>query len=59
MERDNGVVAAGAASDFDSAWDEPEALIGGGASEKSSSSAPNGAAGGKLRASRDRHGWRL
>ena len=58
VERDNGVVAAGGASDFDTSWDEgPEALMGG-VAEQSSSSAP-ARRGGGLRRGRDRHGWRL
>jgi hypothetical protein len=57
VEKDNGVVAAGAASDFESSWDEPEALMGGAAGQ--SSSAGPAARGSKLKASRDRHGWRL
>ena len=57
VEKDNGVVAAGAASDFESSWDEPEALMGGAAGQ--SSSAEPAARGSKVRPSRDRHGWRL
>ena len=57
VEPDNGVVAAGAASDFESSWDEPEALMGGAAAQ--SSSAGPAASGSKGRPSRDRHGWRL
>ena len=57
MERDNGVVAAGGAtSDFESSWDEPEALMAG--VSATSSSAPAGR-GGAHRSGRDRHGWRL